>query len=56
MLDGKIILEQEASVADISHLADKSEFLAYRVNGNAPEALYRLNKRFSLVLGREYYC
>ena len=56
VMDGKIILEQEAAVADISHLADEPELLAYRVDGNASEMLYRINKRFSLVFWREHYC
>ena len=55
-MDGEIILEQEAAVADISHLADKSELLAYRVNGNASEFLYRIDKCFSLIFGRKHYC
>ena len=40
VMDGEIILEQEAAVADISHLADESELLAYRVDGNASEIPY----------------
>ena len=54
VMDGEIILEQEATVADISHLADEPELLAYRVDGNASEILYRINKRFSLVFWREH--
>ena len=56
VMNREIVLEQEAAVADISHFTYKAEFLTYCINGNAPEALYRLNKRFSLVLGREHYC
>lgn len=55
-MDGKIILEQEAAVADISHLADEPELLAYRVDGNASEIPYRIDKCFSLVFWREHYC
>lgn len=51
VMDGKIILEQEAAVADISHLADEPELLAYRVDGNASEIPYRIDKCFRSFSG-----